>query len=221
MGTAKPEWGEEMRSKEISEIVQDLREGRFVIIVDDEDRENEGDLAVAAQFATAEAINFMATEARGLICLSMTGDRLDELGLPLMVPENTSYLSTAFTVSVDAKRGTTTGISAQDRAATIAAMIDPGTKAEDLARPGHLFPLRCAEGGVMSRQGQTEAVVELAKIGQLYPAGVICEIMNPDGTMARRPQLETFAERHNFGIISVASIREYRLSQERAVQPVG
>ena len=149
----------------------------------------------------------------------MTGNRLDELGLPLMVPENTSYLSTAFTISVDVKNGST-GISAYDRAATIAAMIDPVTQPEDLARPGHLFPLRSAEGGVLTRQGQTEAVVELVKIAQLYPAGVICEIMDADGTMARRPQLEKFAKLHGIKIISVEAIRQYRLSQERTAQLV-
>ena len=169
----------------VEEAVEDIRQGKFVIIVDDEDRENEGDLAVAAEFATPEAISFMANHGRGLICMPIIGERLDSLGIDLMVGGNTARLGTAFTVSVDAVGGTTTGISAGDRAATVKALLDPNAKPSDLARPGHLFPLRYAEGGVLVRAGQTEGIVDLAKMAGLYPAGVICEIMNQDGTMAR------------------------------------
>lgn len=196
----------------IEDALADFRAGKFVIIVDAEDRENEGDLAIAAEFATPQAVNFMAREGRGLICLPMTGERLDELRIPMMVPptENTTRLGTAFTVTVDARHGTTTGVSAFDRATTIRAMIDPATRPEDIARPGHIFPLRSAEGDVLARPGQTEASVALAQLAGLYPAAVICEIMSDDGTMARLPELESFAARHGLKIISIADLIVYR-----------
>jgi 3,4-dihydroxy-2-butanone 4-phosphate synthase len=196
----------------IENALADFRAGKFVIIVDAEDRENEGDLAIAAEFATPQAVNFMAREGRGLICLSMTGERLDELRIPMMIPptENTTRLGTAFTVSVDARCGTTTGVSAFDRATTIRAMIDPATRPEDIARPGHIFPLRSAEGDVLARPGQTEASVALARLAGLYPAAAICEIMSDDGTMARLPELESFAARHGLKIISIADLIAYR-----------
>ncbi len=204
----------------IEAAIEDFREGRFVIIVDDESRENEGDLAIAAEKVTPEAINFMARYGRGLICLPIIGQRLDELQIPLMVQENTSPLGTAFTVSVEARRGVTTGISAADRATTIRTIIDPKTRPEDLVRPGHVFPLRAKEGGVFMRAGQTEASVDLAKLAGLYPAAVICEIMNDDGTMARMPQLERFAAEHGIKIISVADIIAYRRRHEQIVRKV-
>ena len=169
----------------VEEAAEEIRQGRIVIIVDDEDRENEGDLAMAAQCVTSEAISFMATHGRGLICMPLPGERLDQLHLPLMVSENTARLGTAFTVSVDCKKDTTTGISAYDRAATVQALIDPATTPEDLARPGHLFPLRYAEGGVLVRAGQTEAIVDLARLAGLYPAGVICEELQRLGWLPR------------------------------------
>ena len=178
----------------IAEAIEEIKAGRCVIIVDDEDRENEGDLAMAAEKVTPEAVNFMARHARGLICVPVIGQRLDDLRIPLMVRENTSKFTTAFTVSVEAKRKVSTGISAADRAETIKIILDPQTKPEDLAQPGHMFPLRAREGGVLVRAGHTEAIVDLAKLAGLYPAGVICEIMNEDGTMARMPQLEDLAE---------------------------
>src|SRR5918998_4112554 len=177
----------------IEEAAADIREGRMVIIVDDEDRENEGDLACAAEKVTPEIINFMVTHARGLVCLPLTEERCDELQLTMQVADNTSYLGTPFTVSIEARRGVTTGISAADRATTILTAVDPRTKPADLARPGHIFPLRARKGGVLVRTGQTEASVDLARIAGLQPAAAICEIMNPDGTMARVPQLEKFA----------------------------
>ena len=201
----------------VEEAVEDIRQGKFVIIVDDEDRENEGDLAVAAEFATTEAISFMANHGRGLICIPIIGERLDSLGLDLMVGGNTARLGTAFTVSVDAVGGTTTGISAGDRAVTVKALLDPNTKPSDLARPGHLFPLRYAEGGVLVRAGQTEGIVDLAKMAGLYPAGVICEIMNQDGTMARLGDLEEFAEKHDIKIISIAQLVAYRKQHETLI----
>ncbi len=201
----------------VEEAVEDIRQGKFVIIVDDEDRENEGDLAVAAEFATPEAISFMANHGRGLICMPIIGERLDSLGIDLMVGGNTARLGTAFTVSVDAVGGTTTGISAGDRAATVKALLDPNTKPSDLARPGHLFPLRYAEGGVLVRAGQTEGIVDLAKMAGLYPAGVICEIMNQDGTMARLGDLEEFAEKHDIKIISIAQLVAYRKQHETLI----
>jgi 3,4-dihydroxy 2-butanone 4-phosphate synthase / GTP cyclohydrolase II len=202
----------------IEEAVADIRDGRMVIIVDDEDRENEGDLACAAEKVTPEIINFMATHARGLICMPLTEERCDELHLTMQVADNTSFLGTAFTVSIEARKGVTTGISASDRATTILTAVDPKTRPQDLARPGHIFPLRARKGGVLVRTGQTEAIVDLARIAGLYPAGVICEIMNEDGTMARMPQLEEFAQRHSLKIISVADLVRYRVRRETLVR---
>jgi len=204
----------------IKEAVKDIKEGRFVIIVDDEDRENEGDLALAAEKVSPQAINFMTKYGRGLVCLPVVGEQLDRLRLPLMVDENTCKFGTAFTVSVDAKQGTTTGISAADRAQTVKAVIDPATQPDDLVRPGHIFPLRAREGGVLVRAGQTEAIVDLAKLAGLYPAGVICEIMNEDGTMARLPQLEEIADKFEIKIISVADLIAYRRRHEKLVHRV-
>lgn len=197
-----------------------FKAGLFVIIVDDEDRENEGDLCIPAELVTPEAINFMATHGRGLICLPMSGARLDDLRIPMMVSENTSSMGTAFTVSIEARRGVTTGISAKDRAHTIRTAIDPATRPEDLARPGHIFPLRAREGGVLVRAGQTEASVDLSKLAGLAPAAVICEIMDDDGTMARMPSLISFAERHGIPIISVADLIAYRRHHEQLVRKV-
>src|SRR5579863_9181278 len=180
----------------IPEAVEDIRAGRIVVVVDDEDRENEGDLTIAAAHVTPEVINFMATHGRGLICLTLTEERCDRLRLPLMSPNNTSNFGTAFCESIDARLGVTTGISAADRTRTILAAIDPATRPEDLARPGHVFPLRAREGGVLVRAGQTEASVDLSRLAGLDPSGVICEIMNEDGTMARVPQLVEFCARH-------------------------
>ncbi len=207
-----------MSQASISEGIEDIRAGRFVIIVDDEDRENEGDLAMAAEKVTPEAINFMTKHARGLICLPIVGERLDELKIPMMVGENTSKYGTAFTVSIEAKHRVTTGISAYDRAATIKAVLDPLTKPEDLACPGHTFPLRAKEGGVLARVGHTEAIVDLARLAGLYPAGVICEIMAEDGTMARFPELEAMAERHGLKMMTVADLIAYRRRHERLVR---
>jgi 3,4-dihydroxy 2-butanone 4-phosphate synthase/GTP cyclohydrolase II len=204
----------------IAEAIEDIKAGKFVIIVDDEDRENEGDLALAAEKVTAKAINFMAKYARGLICLPVTGKRLNELGIPLMVGDNTSKFTTAFAVSVDAKHGVSTGISAADRAQTIKVMIDPATKPDDLARPGHIFPLQAREGGVLARAGHTEAIVDLARLAGLYPAGVICEIMSEDGTMARLPELETMADKFGIKIITVADLIAYRRRHEKLVHRV-
>jgi 3,4-dihydroxy 2-butanone 4-phosphate synthase/GTP cyclohydrolase II len=204
----------------IQEAIADIKAGKFLIIVDDEDRENEGDLAIAAEKITAEGINFMARHARGLICLPIIGRRLDELGIPLMVDDNTSRFSTAFTVSVEAKHGVSTGISAADRAQTIKAMVDPATKPEDLVRPGHMFPLRARDGGVLVRAGHTEAVVDLARLAGLYPAGVICEVMNEDGSMARLTQLEAMAEKFGIKIVSVADLITYRRRHEKLVHRV-
>ncbi|HEX7510336.1 MAG TPA: 3,4-dihydroxy-2-butanone-4-phosphate synthase, partial [Chitinivibrionales bacterium] len=176
--------------------IEDYRQGRFIIIVDDEDRENEGDLAFAAQTCTPEKINFMAKEARGLICIAMEGQRLNELNLPLMVQDNTSHFGTAFTDTVDAKDGTTTGISAADRSTTSIKLADPKSLPQDFSRPGHMFPLRAKDGGVLVRCGQTEAAVDFARLAGMVPAGVICEIMNEDGTMSRMPQLKEFARKH-------------------------
>ncbi len=204
----------------ISEAIEDIKAGKFVIMVDDEDRENEGDLTLAAEKVTPEAINFMALHARGLICLPVIGKRLDELRIPLMVSENTSKFSTAFTVSVEAKHKVTTGISAADRAETIKAVINPDTKPGDLAQPGHVFPLRAREGGVLVRAGHTEAIVDLSRLAGLYPAGVICEIMNEDGSMARLSQLEMMAEEFDIKIVSVADLIAYRRRHERLVHQV-
>ena len=204
----------------IKEAIKDVKEGRFVIIVDDEDRENEGDLALAAEKVSPQAINFMTKYGRGLVCLPVVGERLDELQLPLMVDENTCKFGTAFTVSVDAKQGTTTGISAADRAQTVKSVIDPATQPDDLVRPGHIFPLRAREGGVLVRAGQTEAIVDLARLAGLYPAGVICEIMNEDGTMARMPELEVIADKFDIKVISVADLIAYRRRHEKLVHRV-
>src|SRR5712664_2386220 len=202
----------------IDEAAADIREGRMIIIVDDEDRENEGDLVCAAEKVTPEIINFMARHARGLICLPLTEERCDELHLTTQVADNTSFHGTAFTVSIDARKGVTTGISASDRATTIRAAVDPQTRPQDLARPGHVFPLRAKKGGVLVRPGQTEASVDIARMAGLYPAGVICEIMNEDGTMSRLPQLETFARAHALKVISVADLIRYRISKEVLVR---
>jgi len=204
----------------IPEAIEDIKEGKFVIIVDNEDRENEGDLAIAAEKVSPEAINFMATHARGLICLPVMGSRLDELGIPLMVGQNTSRFTTAFTISVEAKHKVSTGISAADRAQTVKTIIDPKTKPSDLAFPGHMFPLRAKEGGVLVRAGHTEAIVDLAKMSQLYPAGVICEILNEDGTMARLPQLTVLAEKYCIKIISVTDLIAYRSRHEKLVHRI-
>ncbi len=204
----------------IPEAIERFRRGELVIIVDDEDRENEGDLAVAAEKVTPEAINFMAKEGRGLICLALTEERCDELDLPLMVKDNTTPFGTAFTVSIEARGKITTGISAADRAATVKTAIDPATQPEDLLRPGHVFPLRARRGGVLKRTGQTEAAVDLAQLAGLTPAGVICEIMNDDGTMARVPDLVRFAEKHGLAMIAVPGLIRYRLQNETLVRRV-
>ena len=204
----------------VEQAVIDIKNGKQVIIVDDEDRENEGDLAMAAEYVTPDDITFMATYGRGLICVPMTADKLESLNLPLMVQTNTATLSTAFTVSVDVLEGATTGISSFDRAATVKSLIDPSTKPEDLARPGHVFPLRYQEGGVLVRAGQTEAVVDLAKLAGLSPAGVICEIVSDDGTMARKPELEVFSQKHGVGIVTVADIIAYRREHEKIIERV-
>ena len=204
----------------IAEAIEDIKAGKFVIIVDSEDREDEGDLALAAEKVTPEAINFMAKRARGLICLPVIGKRLDELRIPLMVGENTSKFSTAFTVSIEAKHRVSTGISASDRAETIKAVLDPATETEDLVRPGHMFPLRAREGGVLVRAGHTEAIVDLARLAGLYPAGVICEIMNEDGSMARLPQLEVMSEKYGIKIVTVADLIAYRRRHEKLVHRV-
>jgi 3,4-dihydroxy 2-butanone 4-phosphate synthase / GTP cyclohydrolase II len=204
----------------IEDAIAAIRAGQMVIVADDEDRENEGDLTMAAEKITPEAINFMAKYARGLICLAMTPGRLDELEIPLMVPKNDSRFETAFCVSIEARDGTTTGISAGDRAATVLAAIDPATKPADLIRPGHVFPLRAREAGVLERAGQTEAAVDLGRLAGLSPAGVICEIMNDDGSMARVPQLREFAVRHNILLITVSDLITYRLRTESVVKCV-
>jgi 3,4-dihydroxy 2-butanone 4-phosphate synthase/GTP cyclohydrolase II len=202
----------------IPEALDEFRAGRMLVVVDDEDRENEGDLAVAAEKITPEIINFMAKHARGLICLSLSPEICDSLGLPPMSMKNTSRFGTAFCESIEARDGVTTGISAADRARTIQVAIDPASRPDDLARPGHVFPLRAREGGVLVRAGQTEAVVDLARMAGLRPGGVICEIMNDDGTMARVPQLIEFCERHELKMISVADLIRYRLHNERFIE---
>ncbi|MDP9172146.1 MAG: 3,4-dihydroxy-2-butanone-4-phosphate synthase [Acidobacteriota bacterium] len=201
----------------IPEAIEETRAGRMLVVVDDEDRENEGDLTIAAGKVTPEVINFMATHGRGLICLTLTPERCDTLRLPLMSPHNTSNFGTAFCESIDAREGVTTGISAADRTRTILAAIDPETKPSDLARPGHIFPLRAASGGVLVRAGQTEASVDLSRLAGLDASGVICEIMNEDGTMARVPQLRGFCETHGLKMISVADLIRYRLQNEHCV----
>ncbi len=202
----------------IEDALEAFRRGEQIIVVDDEDRENEGDLTIAAEKVTPDVINFMARHGRGLICLPMTGERLDQLEVPLMVHQNTTKFETAFCVSIEAKKKVTTGISASDRANTILAAIDPETRPDDLARPGHMFPLRAREGGVMVRAGQTEAAVDLARIAGMYPAGVICEILNEDGTMARVPQLAKFAKKYGLLMITIADLIKYRMRTERLVQ---
>lgn len=204
----------------IEEAIAEIAAGRMLIVVDDEGRENEGDFVLAAEKATPEAINFMATHGRGLICLPLSGERLDELQIPPMTDRNTSEQGTAFHVSIGAKGRITTGISAADRAATIQAAIDPKTRPEDISRPGHVFPLRARPGGVLERAGHTEAAVDLARLAGLYPAGVICEIMNPDGTMARRPQLEAVAREHGLKMVTVEDLIRYRRRTERLVELV-
>src|SRR5580700_1246913 len=201
----------------IPEAIEQIRSGRILVLVDDEDRENEGDLTIAAEKVTPEIINFMAKHGRGLICLALTAERCDALHLPLMSPINTSNFGTAFCESIDAREGVTTGISAADRTCTILTAIRPDCRPADLARPGHVFPLRAREGGVLVRAGQTEGSVDLARLAGLTPAGVICEIMNEDGTMARMPDLEVFARKHGLRILSVAELIEYRLQTERLV----
>src|SRR6201990_1907989 len=202
----------------IEEAIEDIREGRMVVVVDDPDRENEGGLVVAAQFATPEAINFMATHGRGLICLCLTEERCDELGLQPMTDRNETPFGTAFTVSIEARDGIATGISAHDRSRTVQVAIDPSKGADDLVRPGHIFPLRARDGGVLQRGGQTEAAVDLARLAGLIPAGVVCEIMNEDGTMARVGDLIPYCERHGLKLITVADLIEYRRRHEQLVE---
>jgi 3,4-dihydroxy 2-butanone 4-phosphate synthase / GTP cyclohydrolase II len=209
-----------MKFNAIEEAVEDIKKGKMVILVDDEDRENEGDLTMAAEMVTPEAINFMAKYGRGLICLSLTPERVEHLKLPMMTTDNTSSFGTAFTISIEAKKGVTTGISAADRATTIKTAINPRSGAEDLARPGHVFPLRAKPGGVLQRAGQTEGSVDLSRLAGLFPAGVICEIMNDDGTMARVPQLLTFAKEHGLKIVTVKDLIAYRVKKESLVRRV-
>jgi len=206
----------------IPDAIEDIRQGRMVVVVDDEDRENEGDLTIAAEKVTPEVINFMARYGRGLICLPMTGERLDELRIPLMVrdEQNDAKFGTAFCVPIEAKKGTTTGISAGDRARTVLTAIDPGTRPADLARPGHMFPLRAVDGGVLVRAGQTEAAVDLARLAGLYPAGVICEVMDEDGTMARGPRLEAFCRQHALKLVTIKDLIQYRMRTERLVRKI-
>jgi 3,4-dihydroxy 2-butanone 4-phosphate synthase / GTP cyclohydrolase II len=205
----------------VPEVLEELRAGRIVVVVDDEDRENEGDLTIAAEKTTPEIINFMATHGRGLVCLALSAERCDQLRLPLITAQNTSMFGTAFCESIDAREGVTTGISAADRTRTVLTAIDPGCRPQDLARPGHMFPLRAREGGVLVRAGQTEASVDLARLAGLTPAGVICEIMNDDGSMARVPELERFCTRHNLLMISVAELIRYRMKHETFVRRLG
>ena len=204
----------------VEEAIEDIRQGKFVVVVDAADRENEGDLTIAAQFATPEAVNFMTKEARGLICLCLSEDRCDELGLRQMTERNETPYGTAFTVSVEAREGVTTGISAPDRSRTIQVAVDPEAKPEDLVQPGHIFPLRARDGGVLSRAGQTEAAVDLARLAGLIPAGVVCEIMNEDGTMARVPDLIPYCQRHGLKLVTVADLIEYRRRHEQLVERV-
>ena len=204
----------------VEEAIEEINAGRFIIVLDDENRENEGDLIIAAEKATPEAINFMVRHARGLVCMPMTRERLDELELPLMTLQNTESMQTAFTLSVDARASTTTGISAFDRAATVKALIDPETKRCDIVTPGHLFPLRAKEGGVLRRSGHTEACIDLARLAGLNPAGVICEIMNEDGSMARLAELEKFAEKHGLKMLTIESLIRYRMQRECLIRKV-
>jgi 3,4-dihydroxy 2-butanone 4-phosphate synthase/GTP cyclohydrolase II len=209
-----------MKFNTIEEAIDDITNGKMVILVDDEDRENEGDLTMAAEAVTPEAINFMARYGRGLICLSLTPERVEQLQLPMMTTDNTSSFGTAFTISIEAKKGVTTGISAADRAKTIKTAINPKSGSEDLARPGHVFPLRSKPGGVLQRAGQTEGSVDLARLAGLYPAGVICEIMNDDGTMARVPQLMEFSKLHKMKIVTIKDLIAYRVKKESLVRRV-
>ncbi|NCO68480.1 MAG: bifunctional 3,4-dihydroxy-2-butanone-4-phosphate synthase/GTP cyclohydrolase II [Nitrospirae bacterium CG_4_10_14_0_8_um_filter_41_23] len=209
---------EKYKFNTIDEALDDIANGKIVILVDDEDRENEGDLCIAAEMVTPEAINFMARHGRGLVCLSLMPGRVEELKLFMMTDENTSSFGTAFTVSIEAKKGVTTGISAADRAKTIKTAIDPKTRPEDLARPGHVFPLKARQGGVLQRAGQTEGSVDLARLARLYPAGVICEIMNDDGTMSRVPELMEFAKKHNLKIVMIKDLIKYRMRTESFVK---
>ncbi len=207
-----------MAKASIEEAIEDIKQGKMVILVDDEDRENEGDLCLAAEKVTPEVINFMAKYGRGLICLALTGDMVDRLGLPMMASKNTSRFGTAFTVSIEARKGVTTGISAHDRATTIQTVMKEGCGPEDIATPGHVFPLRARDGGVLVRAGQTEGSVDLARLAGLKPAGVICEIMKDDGTMARMPDLEVFAQEHGLKIVTIADLIAYRLKTESFVK---
>ncbi len=211
---------EELRLASIEEAIEEYRQGRFVIILDDEDRENEGDLTIPAQFVTPEHIAFMLRHTSGIICVPMTGERLDELQIPMMVGHNTSRHGTAFTVSVDARYGVSTGVSAHDRARTVQVLIDPKTRPSDLVMPGHVYPLRAREGGVLVRAGHTEAVVDLCRLAGLYPAGVLCELMNRDGTMMRWPHIRRFARRHGIKVITINHLIRYRLQRERLVERV-
>ena len=220
MATTKKEPGLERGLVSVEEAMEEFRQGRPVIIIDDKDRENEGDVCIPADACTAEMINFMATHARGLICVAMTGERLDALGLPLMTGRNNSPLGTAFTVSVEAREGVTTGISTADRARTVEVLVNPSSGPDDLTRPGHTFPLRARDGGVLVRAGQTEASVDLAKLAERAPAAVICEIMRADGTMARMPDLIRFGRTHKLKIVSVNQIIAYRVQNERLVERV-
>jgi len=204
----------------IPEAIEDIKAGKFIIIVDDENRENEGDVAIAAEKITPETINFMTKHARGLICLPIIKQRLDELGIPLMVQDNTSRQSTAFTISVEAKHNVTTGISAFDRTQTIKTVLDPNSNSDDLVRPGHVFPIRARDGGVLVRAGHTEAIVDMARLAGLYPAGVICEVMKEDGTMARLPELEIMASKYGLKIVTIADLITHRLSNEKLVQQI-
>ncbi|QPJ62748.1 MAG: bifunctional 3,4-dihydroxy-2-butanone-4-phosphate synthase/GTP cyclohydrolase II [Candidatus Nitronauta litoralis] len=204
----------------IEEAIEEVRQGRMIVIVDDEDRENEGDLMIASEMVTPEAINFMAKYGRGLICLTLTEDRTRELGLPMMVDDNQSQFGTPFTVSIDARNGVSTGISAADRSHTIRVSMDPNTRPQDLVMPGHVFPLRAREGGVLVRAGQTEGSVDIARLAGLIPSGVICEIMNEDGTMARVPELREFIKKHNLKMITIKDLMAYRLRQETLVEKV-
>ncbi|HTN44005.1 MAG TPA: bifunctional 3,4-dihydroxy-2-butanone-4-phosphate synthase/GTP cyclohydrolase II [Nitrospiria bacterium] len=217
---AERKMGADFKFHSIDEAVQDIKQGRMVILVDDEDRENEGDLVMAAETVSPESINFMAKYGRGLICLTLTPERADELQLPPMVSENTATFGTAFTVSIDAREGVTTGISASDRSKTILAAIAPKTRPSDLARPGHIFPLKAQKGGVLKRAGQTEGSVDLARLAGLYPAGVLCEIMNEDGTMSRVPQLMEFAQQYKLKIITIKDLIQYRMQRESLVRRV-
>ena len=205
---------------EISEILEDLKQGRMIVLVDDEDRENEGDLVCAAELATPEIINFMASHGRGMICMPLTEERCDKLSLHPQTMDNTARLGTAFTVTVDAREGVTTGISAADRAHTIRVAVNPASKPADLARPGHIFPLRAREGGVLVRAGQTEGAVDLMRLAGLQPAGVICEIMNEDGTMARVPELEVYCRKHHLKMTTITKLIEYRLQREKHIHRI-